>query len=109
MHKDGIRPANGYDEMREVSPINAFAERFTKELDDYVRSALPVTMTNEEYGRATAAMLISLNRTLASCMVAFAKTHGVERKFVTKSQLKAFLDNVDTAYTAAEQGAGTVQ
>jgi hypothetical protein len=96
-------------EMLEVSPINAFAERFTKELDDYVRTSLPVTMTNEEYGRATAAMLLALNRTLATCSVAFGKTHGVDRKRIETHMLINFRDNLTLAYEASEQGAGTVQ
>ena len=96
-------------EMLEVSPINAFAERFTAELDKYVREALPQTMTNEEYGRATAAMLLSLNRTLATCSVAFAKTHGVNRKQIETNMLINFRDNLTLAYDAADQGHATVQ
>lgn len=96
-------------EMLEVSPISAFAERFTKELDDYVRGELPQTMTNEEYGRATAAMLLALNRTLATCSVAFGKTHGVERKRIEAHMLINFRDNLTLAYDAADQGQATVQ
>jgi len=95
-------------EMGEVSPINAFAQRFTKELDSYVREQLPVTMPNDEYARATAAMLLALNRTLATCSVAFAKTHGVERKRVETHMLINFRDNLTMAYDAAERE-GTMQ
>lgn len=97
------------NEMLQVSPINAFAERFTAELDQYVREALPQTMTNEEYGRATAAMLLSLNRTLATCSVAFGKTHGVERRRIETNMLINFRDNLTMAYDAAAEGQATVQ
>lgn len=104
---------NGFNmpapEMLEVSPINAFAERFTSELDAYVRDALPQTMTNDEYGRATAAMLLALNRTLATCSVAFGKTHGVDRKRIETHMLINFRDNLTMAYEAADQGQATVQ
>lgn len=96
------------DEMHSVSPINAFCERFTKELDTYIREQLPVTMSNEEYGRGTAAMLLALNRTLATCSVAFGKTHGVERKRIETMMLINFRDNLTMAYDAAE-AEGTMQ
>jgi hypothetical protein len=96
-------------EMLEVSPINAFAERFTRELDEFVRERLPVTMDDVEYGRATAAMLISLNRTMASTGVAFAMTHGVQRQFLETTQIATFRDNLTLAYDAVQKGSGTVQ
>lgn len=95
------------DEMLQVSPINAFAEKFTAGLDAYVREQLPTTMENREYEMATAAMLLSLSRVTATCAVAFAETHGVKRDFVQAMLGRQLGDNLTIAYDALRQGQGS--
>jgi hypothetical protein len=84
--------------------VERYRVQFTRQLEDFVRSELPMTMSNEHYQAGTAAMLTSLSRVLACSTVAWGETYGIEREtamMAVRSQLdQSFIE----AYAALDAG-----
>lgn len=93
-----------------TATVEQFVERFTAELDGFVRERLPMTMSNADYANGTSGMLIALNRVVATCTVAFAETHGMAEVLARGLVARQLTNNLDQAYDAFHAGqGGTVQ
>lgn len=93
-------------EDREARKLLAeqYRDRFTTELDEFVRERLPLTMSNDHYEAGTTGMLVALARVTSQCVVAWGETYGIEAvkaQLATRSQLD---EDFGIAYQALADG-----
>lgn len=85
------------------------ADQYTREIGDYCKKQLPVTLSNDEYLSRVSAIIVAANRTLAEYVVVSAHVHGVditEMMDLTASQL---VRNINLALQAIEGQGSAVQ
>lgn len=84
-------------------------ETFTDELTAFARSKIPMTLSNREFADASSALLIALNRVLASTAASFGETHGVPPETIADLVVKQFAKHHLEALTAIREPQGMVQ
>lgn len=78
-------------------------ERVTAELETWVRERIPETMENFEFAAMAGALMVALNRQLASCATAFAETHQINLLSVKRIVHGQFDRNFAIAVDAVRQ------
>lgn len=100
----GIAPKGDEVQNRTV----ALADDLTTELGIWVRSKIPLLMSDMEFAATSAALMIALNRKLAECAVAFGETHGIDDTEIGGLVFQQFSQNHRRALQAAKATA-TIQ
>lgn len=86
------------------------ADQYTRELGDYAKKQLPVTLNNDEYLSRISAMIVALNRMLAEYVVTSCHVHNVAVEQMMSEVISPQFDrNVQHALAAIQGEGSTVQ
>jgi len=85
------------------------ADFYTKEIGDYAKKQLPVTLSNDEYMSRISAMIVALNRMLAEYVVTSAHVHGVDLVEMMDLTAQQLIRNINHALAAINGEGSTVQ
>jgi hypothetical protein len=100
MQTDLIAPGSG---------AAVLADQYTREIGDYVKKQLPVTLSNDEYLSRISAMIVALNRMLAEYVVTSAHVHEVDMGEMMDLTATQLMRNVNKAFAAIRGEGSTVQ
>lgn len=87
----------------------AMADHYTRELGDYCKKALPITLSNDEYLTRISALIVALTRMLAEYVVVSADVHECDLLQMVELTGDQFLRNVGRAKGVIEADGATRQ
>lgn len=94
-------------EITHGSGAAVLADLYTRELGDYCKKALPVTLANDEYLSRISAIIVALNWLLAEHIVTSAHVHGADMTAMLDLTATQLVRNVNHAL-AAIMGEGSM-
>ena len=85
------------------------ADQYTRELGDYCKRQLPITLSNDEYTTRISALIVGLTRMLAEYVVCSADVHGCEIGELADLTGRQFVRNVLQAQSVINAEGATRQ
>jgi hypothetical protein len=85
------------------------ADLYTRELGNFCKDCLPVTLSNDEYMSRISALIVALNRMLAEYVVTSAHVHGADLGEMLDLTATQLIRNVNKAVAAIHGDGSTVQ